>query len=176
MFVAGVPAQAMAADGSWTPVAWSAKIGFGNDVDIYGAGARWNLTPRADFFAANQLELRLDLTAAYWRGMGRPTPYGHLWDFGLTPLVRRTWPARGGMQYYVEGGIGPHALTATRINNSRKFGIAFQFGTIVGAGIVFGPRHEYDVGLYFEHVSNAHLASDNWGLSYPGVVFRAALP
>lgn len=170
------PAYGVAAEASWVPDALSANVGFGNDVDIYGAGARWNLSPPWSFLANHDLDLRLDLTAAYWRGMGRPTPYGHLWELGLTPILRKTWAGTGTWRYYLEAGIGPHALTATRINNSRLFGIAFQFGSVVGAGVAFGPRHEYEVGLYVKHVSNADLATANWGLTYPGIVVRIAIP
>lgn len=168
--------MATAGEASWAPDALSANVGFGNDVDIYGVGVRWNLSPAWSFLAKHEIDLRLDFTTAYWRGMGRPTPYGHLWELGLTPILRRTWSSSGTLRYYLEAGIGPHVLTATRINNNRQLGIAFQLGTTIGAGVAFGPRHEYEVGLYLKHVSNAHIAHDNWGLTYPGVVVRVALP
>ena len=77
---------------------------------------------------------------------------------------------------FVEGGLGFHLLSATRINNDRIFSTAFQFGEMVGVGTSFGSRNEYEVRLLVQHVSNGRIKLPNWGLTYPGITFSYALP
>lgn len=155
----------------------TATAGYGEDVAVYGIGARWAPATRIEFLESRRLELLVDAQAGYWVGRGTPTPHRTLWDFSVTPMLR--WrPSSPDMHaIYIEGGVGVRALTSTRINNDRQFGIALQFGEQIGIGAAFGPHDDYEIGVYVQHVSNAELKPDaNWGLTYPGVVLRARLP
>lgn len=145
-------------------------------VAIYGAGASWYLKERPPARDETGFGLRVDGQVAYWLGKGQPTPYQHVWDFSVTPVARWTfdWPSAPGV--FVEGGIGFHGLSATRINNDRMFGTAFQFGEMVGVGMAFGPRNAYEVRIYAQHVSNGKIKEPNWGLTYPGISLSVALP
>jgi lipid A 3-O-deacylase PagL len=100
-------------------------------VAIYGAS--WYLKERPPARDETGFGFRVDGQVAYWLGKGQPTPYQHVWDFSVTPVARWTfdWPSAPGL--FVEGGIGFHGLSATRINNDRMFGTAFQFGEMVGS-------------------------------------------
>ena len=122
------------------------------------------------------LGIRLDAGFAYWEGRGRPTPYGHLWDFNLTPVFRWTFAEPAAPRLFAEGGIGANLISTTRINNDRIFSTAFQFGEMAAGGVAFGPRNEYELRLYVQHVSNADIKRPNWGLTYPGMTFSVALP
>jgi len=163
---------------TYRPEAVGAMVGYtrGADVAVLGAQVRWRLPSTSDWLARHHLDAHLDAQIAYWQGRGTPTPYGHLWDFSVQPVLRWT-PASSISGWFVEGAIGVHLLSATRINNDRRFGTAFQFGETIGAGIAFGPHREYEIELYVQHVSNANIKRDaNWGLTYPGILFRMALP
>ncbi len=171
--------QACADDGLFRPEAIGITAGYtrGADVAIYAAQARWRLPARRDWLARHYLDVRAEAQVAYWQGRGTPTPYGHLWDFSVQPILRWTPPVSASLDWFVEGGIGLHILSATRINSDRQLGTAVQFGEMIAAGVAFGRHREYEIALYFQHVSNANLDRDaNWGLSYPGVVFRMAFP
>jgi hypothetical protein len=162
---------------SYAPDHAAAILGYGREVDVFGVGLRWDLPARWQYLASHDIDLRLDAQLAWWRGRNRPTAYGSLWDIGLTPMLRWTAPKPEAACLFVEGGIGVHALSTTRINNDRQFGIAFQFGEIAGAGVAFGAHGEYEVEIFIQHVSNADIKpSANWGLTYSGLLFRMALP
>src|SRR5215203_5463987 len=140
-------------------------------VAIYGGGASWDLKERPAGRDESGLGIRLDTQVAYWLGKGNPTPYQHVWDFSATPVFRWTFAKPDVPRLFVEGGLGVHLLSATRINNDRIFSTAFQFGEMLGVGTAFGPRNAYEVRLFVQHVSNARIRLPNWGLTYPGITF-----
>jgi lipid A 3-O-deacylase len=161
---------------SLMPDALAGTVGYGADVAIYGASADWNLSRRGILQFDHGLDVRLSAQIAYWRGKGQPTPYGSLWDVSLTPFLRWTPASSLPLRMYLEAGIGAHVLSEKRINNDRDFGMLFQFGEQVGAGVLFGEANRYELGVYVQHISNAQLKHPNWGITYPAIVFRAQLP
>ena len=52
-----------------------------------------------------------------------------------------------GVAPYPEASVGVNLLSSTRINDDREFSTAFQFGEFLGAGVAFGARRQYDLGL-----------------------------
>jgi hypothetical protein len=148
----------------------------GAQVAVYGVGASWDLRERSAARDEAGLGIRLDAGVSYWWGKGRPTPYPQLWDFSATPIFRWTFASPASPRTFVEGGLGIHLLTHTRINNDRIFSTAFQFGEYVAVGVAFGPRNAYEVKLLGQHVSNAGIKLPNWGLTYPGIAVSVALP
>jgi hypothetical protein len=145
-------------------------------VAIYSGGASWDLKARPPARDESGLGIRLDGQVSYWLGKGQPTDNAHVWDFSVTPVFRWTFEKPAAPRLFVEGGLGFHLLSATRINNDRIFSTAFQFGEMVGVGTSFGPRNEYEVRLFVQHVSNGRIKLPNWGLTYPGITFSYALP
>ena len=105
----------------------------------------------------------------YWNGQDDDS---HLLDFGLTSVLRlqRTAPGREPQPYF-EAGLGVHLLTEAHINGHRELDMAFQFSEVLGVGIRFGPRHEYDLGLRLQHVSNGSISEHNDGLTFGSVGF-----
>jgi hypothetical protein len=145
-------------------------------VAIYGGGLSWDLKDRPAKRDESGLGIRLDGQVAYWLGKGKPTEHGHVWDFSATPVFRWTFEKPIVPRLFIEGGLGVHLLSATRINNDRIFSTAFQFGEMIGIGTSFGPRNEYEVRAFVQHVSNGRIKLPNWGLTYPGITFSYALP
>jgi lipid A 3-O-deacylase len=150
--------------------------GYKADVGVFGGGAGWYLTPRSATRDETGLSIRVDGEIAYWHGFGRPTPYEYLFDFSATPIFRWTFAQPASPRVFVEGGLGIHFLTATRINNDRQFGISFQFGEIGAIGVAFGENNRYELKLFVQHVSNGNINRENWGLTTPGLTFSMALP
>jgi len=145
-------------------------------VAIYGGGLSWDLKKRPSAHDESGLGIRLDGQVSYWLGKGNPTPNQHVWDVSATPVFRWTFDRPSAPRIFVEGGLGVHLLSATRINNDRIFSTAFQFGEMVGVGTSFGARNEYEVRLLVQHVSNAGIRLPNWGLTYPAITLSYALP
>lgn len=148
----------------------------GAEVAIAGIGASWDITKRSKARDETGFAWRIDGQIAHWRGLGTPTDHHYLWDFSAMPMLRYTFYRSVSPRIYIEGGLGIHFLTRTRINNDRMMGASFQFGENVGAGVTFGPGNRYEIGVFVQHVSNADTAHHNWGLTYPAIVFRTVLP
>jgi hypothetical protein len=144
-----------------------AEYGHGDSVDVFGFALdfrdlkAWPLSPRWG------VGLFLRGAVHYWKGQ---VDDSYLLDFGLTPVLRlqREAPGRDLVPYF-EAGLGVHLLTETRINGHRELDTAFQFGEVLGVGVRFGARHEYDVGLRVQHVSNGSISEHNDGLTFVSV-------
>jgi hypothetical protein len=170
--ILSIPAEA---SGLFAPDAVALTGGYGGNVAVYGGALTWKLPGPTTVLVEDGFGAHLVAHVAYWRGNGRPTPNGSLWDTSLTPMLRWTNRSGSAPRFFVEGGVGIHLLSSTRINNDRMFGTAFQFGEQVGLGLAFGPDYAYELGVYVQHVSNADIKQPNDGLTYPGIVFRAVL-
>jgi len=162
----------------YVPEGWFGTAGYNHNAEVAlaGIGASWDLSTRSKARDETGFMGRIDGQIAHWRGLGTPTDNHYLWDFSAIPMLRYTFAWTQSPRFYVEGGFGIHFLTSTRINNDRQFGISFQFGEIGGAGVTFGENNRYELGMFIQHVSNGNLARQNWGLTYPAIVFRAILP
>jgi hypothetical protein len=177
--VALAGASHAAAQSPWyVPDAVYATGGYskGAFVAIYGGGLSWDLKDRPAKRDESGLGIRLDGQVAYWLGKGQPTDNGHVWDFSVTPVFRWTFEKPVVPRLFVEGGLGFHLLSATRINNDRIFSTAFQFGEMIGIGTSFGSRNEFEVRAFVQHVSNGRIKLPNWGLTYPGMTLSYAFP
>ena len=171
-----LPATPSHGSSSLTPDGAALTAGYGDDVAVYGVALDWSLSRPFAEATGNALGLRLVGQAAYWRGDERSTGHGSLWDFGITPVLRWTPAAEHLLPFFVDGGVGLHVLTATRINDHRMFSTAFQFGEQIAMGFAFGPSGRYELGAYLQHVSNGRIKEPNCGLTYPGITLRVALP
>ncbi len=92
----------------------------------------------------------------------------NLWDIGFTPVFRLS---RNGGTFFLEGAIGGHLLSKTRINNRRGFGASFNFGDYLGFGRMLGDKNRYELGYRFQHISNADIAQPNDGINFHQIRF-----
>lgn len=138
------------------------EIGSGDDsTEMVRVTARWDWNKR---WAIGQ---NWNATGFWEAGIGRLNGGGvnsnDLWDISITPVFR----LRSGVSpFYLEGAIGAHFLSTTRINNRRALGSSFQFGDHVGFGWNFGDKDRYELGYRFQHLSNANLADPNDGINF----------
>ena len=161
---------------SLAPDGVSFTSGYGHSVGIYGLGLYWDPLCGCENLKAHGFDTRLVAQVAYWEARQRPTANGSVWDTSLTPVLRWFAPDVLNARWFIEAGVGAHLLSATRINNDRVFSTAFQFGENAGTGVAFGEHHQYELGVYVQHVSNARLKEPNNGLTYLGAILRAAIP
>ena len=143
----------------------SGSVGSGNHIDLAGVEAQ----APGGFGGAltNQWSwsLRWAGDVAYWWARTHRDSASSLWEAGLTPVVELRRPAASGVSHYVEAGIGIHLLSLTRID-VRDLSTAFQFGELVGAGVIFGDRGEYGIGVRIQHISNARIKEPNNGATF----------
>lgn len=85
-----------------------------------------------------------------------------LLDLSLTGVFRfqRDADLSSGLTPFAEAGIGPHLISNTRLGK-RDLTTAFQFGSVVGFGIGFGERGQYELSYRFQHISNGDIKKPN---------------
>ena len=131
----------------------SAEAGRGTRaVDSWRLGVQWKEQPRW-------------LTAPNWTFYGEAAVGGWESDTGtltegsLTPTLRYGHE-RGP---YLDGGIGLHVLSESRISSAVEFSTRFQFGDHLGAGYRVG---RYDLSMRIQHLSNAGIRNPNPGINF----------
>jgi hypothetical protein len=139
----------------------SLELGGGNGADVVRLGAQWKWQrkwqPARDWTLGGYWEL----SAGAWDG-GR----GTLADLAATPVFRLEQSAPSAWAPYAEAAIGLHLLSRRRITDEKQFSTRWQFGDHLGAGIRFGARRQYDLGLHLQHLSNAGIKRPNPGINF----------
>lgn len=107
-----------------------------------------------------------------WSGNGGGTGSDTLADAGARAVarLRRKVPAGAGAIPFVEAGTGVHLLSKTTIGG-RQLSTPLQFGSHLGAGLLFGPRQRYELGWRFLHFSNARIEKPNDGINFSLIYF-----
>ncbi|MGX4644385.1 acyloxyacyl hydrolase [Massilia sp. SYSU DXS3249] len=145
----------------------SFDYGSGAKVRMVRVGLQKNWDPSWRWLASNGRHLSgyWDVSAAYWRGSAYRGVRGQRQNIGVigfTPVVRYQRDDKLG--WYVEGGIGANLLSELYDNYDNKLSTAFQFGDHVGIGYV--TQNKWDLGLRFQHYSNASIKRPNSGVNF----------
>jgi lipid A 3-O-deacylase len=143
----------------------SGIAGAGNDVNLAGVEAQVPSGYGGALTDQWSWSLRWAGDVAYWWARNHGDSAPSLWEMGLTPVVVLRRAPASGVSYYVEGGIGLHLLSHTRIDE-RGLSTAFQFGEFVGTGVNFGDHGEYGVGVRIQHISNGGIKQPNCGATF----------
>lgn len=158
-FAWGIPAYAV--NGS------SIEVGSGDDsTKQVRVGLRWNWDKRWSIGQSWNATGFWEANLGYWDGDGAGAK--SLWDIGITPVFRLS---PNGSNFFLEGAIGAHFLSETRINNRRIFGSSFNFGDHIGFGWTFGEKNRYEIGYRLQHLSNAGLSDPNDGINFHQIRF-----
>lgn len=134
----------------------SAEYGWGTrDVNLWRVGLQWKAPP-FDWMKKH------DRWSWYWNASvgGWDGDAGTVHDFGVTPVFRYMKATHGP---YLEGAVGVHVLSDSRINSDLSFSTRFQFGDHVGAGYYHG-RWDWQVRL--QHLSNGGMRNPNPGINF----------
>ena len=83
-------------------------------------------------------------------------------DLSLTGVFRfqRDADLSSGLTPFAEAGIGPHLISDTRLGK-RDLTTAFQLGSVVGFGVGFGERGQYELSYRFQRISNGDIKKPN---------------
>jgi len=142
----------------------SGIVGAGNDVNVIGVEAQIPTDFRGELTDQWSWSLHWAGDLSYWWARDREASSQSLWETGLTPVLSLRTAAKAGVSYYVEAGIGLHLLSHTRLDG-RELSTAFQFGELAGAGVNFGDRGQYGIGIRIQHLSNGCIKEPNYGLT-----------
>jgi hypothetical protein len=82
---------------------------------------------------------------------------------GFTPVLRYQNDSKLG--WYGEVGVGVNLLSELYKNRDKELSTAFQFGDLIGVGYTTA---KWDLGLRFQHYSNASIKSPNGGANGSG--------
>jgi lipid A 3-O-deacylase len=148
------------------------ETGVGNFVDVVGIGvdsAEWKRWSVGQDWSLSLYGLG---RVSFWRGRADHSRDEHMVDIGAAPVLHLEESSAREFTPYLEASVGLNLLSQTRINESRQFSTAFQFGEFLGLGATFGEKRRYDVALRVEHVSNGGIKKPNDGLTYGALVFQ----
>ena len=106
-----------------------------------------------------------DVSIGYWNNNENLKTNSGLWDLSATPVFRLERSAQGRAFPYLEAGVGVYLLSQTSEAPDRRFSTSFQFGSHIGLGARFGPRHAFDAALRYQHISNANIQLPNNGVN-----------
>ena len=81
-------------------------------------------------------------------------------------MIRYTFKRHGPALPYLELSIGLAYLNHTRFDD-RNLGMHFSFQDRMGVGAFLGKSEQLSIGVHAVHYSNAHLASNNSGITIP---------
>ena len=140
--------------------------GQGDSATMGRIGLQWNHGKQ--WLKGNQWHLGgyWDLAVGHWRRDALPSQNSNLSEIGITPVLRLQ--PNDGRGFYGEAGIGVHLLSKTQLGGKR-FGTSFQFGNHIGVGYRFGEKSALDLGLRYQHLSNAGIKQPNNGINFTQV-------
>ncbi|MFZ5484806.1 MAG: acyloxyacyl hydrolase [Pseudomonadota bacterium] len=84
---------------------------------------------------------------------------------GFAPVLRLRPNALGGTQPYWDIAVALNLLSRTRLDDKHDFHGALQFAPLVGVGVTFGEKSQYDLGYRFQRISNEGFSDGDTGLN-----------
>ena len=106
------------------------------------------------------LKGRLEWSLFAMEGKGASTKRSSV--FGITPVARYA-PKNGA--FFLEIGLGPYWFDERMLSESEGVGTKFNFGSLLGLGLGFGEKSEFEIGYRLMHFSNAGMSSYNPGVN-----------
>ncbi len=145
----------------------SIELGSGDDsTNMARVALRWNWNKLWRIGQGWNATGFWEASLGHWDGDGAGSR--SLWDIGITPVFRLS---PNGSNFFLEGAIGAHLLSESKVNNRRDFGSSFNFGDHIGFGWSFGDRNRYELGYRFQHLSNAGISDPNDGINFHQIRF-----
>jgi hypothetical protein len=136
------------------------------NVNMYRVGVQWDWNKKLVEMGNWHLGGYWEADAGYWSNSSFARTHANILDIGFTPVVRFQQTTRSALSPYFELAAGMHLLSATSLNDQRKFGSSFQFGDHVGVGARFGDKGKYDLSYRYQHLSNAGIKGPNQGVNF----------
>lgn len=144
------------------------EYGMGNQVEMARLGAMWKWDGAWQVGSDWRISGLWEASLGRWIGFKPNDNNQTIYEVGITPVFRmeRDEDVEGAKPYLEAGLIGMHLISPTFIYSGRKFGSAFQFGNHLGVGFLFGERRRFDLGIRYQHMSNATIKLPNQGVNF----------
>jgi lipid A 3-O-deacylase len=113
-----------------------------------------------------------ELILSHWRADALGGGSQGLQQLALVPVLRIE-PDHGRSPWYLEAGIGISLLSRDYSTPDKTFSTRWNFYDVLGAGYRFGDHGQHELGLRYNHVSNAGLRKPNPGEDF--LLLRYAL-
>jgi len=155
-----------AASGAQNAIFTQVQHGYG--VTSYAVGARVAPERVLRQWRSSRLEQDWNVRLARWGAHRANSRARSLWDVAAYPTLRWIAVDRRAPVPFLEGGLGAHLMSRTRIGD-RNISTAFQFGEHIAVGMRFGPDGAHALAFRAEHVSNAGIRKPNDGVSFYGI-------
>lgn len=107
---------------------------------------------------------------AYWHS-NEGNVHDNIFEFGATPVIRFV-RSSGNVRPFVEAGIGVRLLSHPSISETYTLSSAFQFADMVGIGVQFGSKQQFQSGFRFQHLSNASIKEPNPGINFSQIYLQ----
>ncbi len=150
----------------------SFEVGSGDGTDMARVGVQWEWKRRWFDTGTWHIGGYWDQQLGYWKGSSGAGGNTSLADFGITPTFRLQPGSRSSVSPYLEAAIGLHYRSKKRIHAGKRFGSHPDFGDHIGAGVRFGERGRYDLGVRLQHLSNAGIEEPNPGINFAQLRFQ----
>lgn len=86
-------------------------------------------------------------------------------DASFAPVFRFRPNALGGAQPYWDLALGLHLLSTQKLDAKHDLGSPLLLAPLVGVGVTFGEKSQYDLGYRFQHLTNFGIKEPDDGLS-----------
>jgi len=135
------------------------EAGHGNGIDQVRIGVISNMDERL-------LTVHGWHVAGHWEAglgslRGRGATARSAAEISLTPVLRFRPDAQASTQPYLEGGIGVHLVSQDRLDDQHDFGSNLLLGELIGMGVTFGGRSQYDIGYRLHHLGSVNNTGKN---------------
>lgn len=154
---------------AWQPAGFALDrgvlaVGAGHEGGLIRLGAQWELDRR--WFEDGRWHLGLLVEAEIGAWQPELGDRG-LYEIAVTPVVRLlpNRPPSPRPTLFIEAGIGPHLLSNVRFSDL-DLSTSLQFGSHIGAGVLFGRGGRYSLTYRFQHLSNASIKQPNPGIEF----------
>lgn len=106
-----------------------------------------------------------DVFASGWRAPTVIDGRQNYWQIGVIATLRYRF-ADGQSPWFADAGFGISTMDHHYQTPSREFSTDFQFTEILGLGYTFGERHQYELSMRLQHVSNGGIRKPNPGENF----------
>jgi hypothetical protein len=159
--------QAQAND-PFMPNSISLAYGTGKPDSLEGGRIALQWQWQKIWFANTPINFRAywDASCAHWKTHGDSDgKYKSIDIIAIAPVFRLQTkdPLFDIASPYIEGSVGPSVLSASHLGH-RDLGANIAFQDLLGAGLVFGDKKQFDLSYHYLHYSNARLFPPNNGI------------
>jgi len=115
-----------------------------------------------------------DISVSRWSFHAAPDRSSSLMLLGVTPTLR-LHPGGGRSAWFWEAGVGVTVSNRRYVTRHKEFSTRVNFASHAGVGVYLGARHQHELMLRVQHISNARIKRPNPGENFIQLRYAYAL-